>query len=164
MRKASLVTAAGCASIALLPATALAKHGDRRHHHRAHRARVHHRTFGDDQRNGIEGQPAATVVSFTNGVLTIMANDGKTASGRVTNATELHCEAAEQAEFEIMTAVAATIGAATTIAAVAATTTATTTMTKPTRCARPPTWYRAPSCRRQSSRSPVQELPGTRSN
>lgn len=100
MRKALLVTAAGCALIALLPATALAKHGDRRHHHRAHRARVHHRTFGHDQRNGIQGQPAGTVVSFMNGVLTIMANDGNTASGRVTNATELKCEAAEPAEFE----------------------------------------------------------------
>jgi hypothetical protein len=53
MRKALLVTAASCALIALVPATALAKHGDRRHHHRAHHARVHHRTFGHDQGNGI---------------------------------------------------------------------------------------------------------------
>jgi hypothetical protein len=100
MRKALLVTAASCALIALVPGTALAKHGDHRHRHRAHHARVHHRTFGHDQGNGIQGQPAGTVVSFTNGVLTIMTNDGKTASGRVTNATELKCEAAEPAEFE----------------------------------------------------------------
>jgi len=100
MRKALLVTAVSCALIALVPATALAKHGDRRHHHRVHHARVHHRTFGHDQGNGIQGQPAGTVVSFTNGVLKIMANDGNTASGRVTNATELKCEAAEPAEFE----------------------------------------------------------------
>ena len=49
---------------------------------------------------GVQGQPAGTVVSFMNGVLTIMANDGNTASGRVTNATELKCEAVEPAEFE----------------------------------------------------------------
>jgi hypothetical protein len=101
MRKVLLITAASCALIALLPATALAKHGDRRHHHHhAHHARVHHRTFGHDRGNGIQGQPAGTVVSFTNGVLTIMASDGTTASGRVTNATEIRCERAEPAEFE----------------------------------------------------------------
>lgn len=100
MRKVLLITAASCALIALLPATALAKHGDRRHHHHAHHARVHHRTFGHDQGNGLQGQSAGTVVSFTNGVLTIMANDGNTASGSVTNATELKCEGAEPTEME----------------------------------------------------------------
>jgi len=87
MKKVLLITAASCALIALVPATALAKHGDRRHHHRAHHARVHHTS-------------SSTVVSFTNGVLTIMANDGNTASGRVTNATELRCDGAAPAEMK----------------------------------------------------------------
>jgi hypothetical protein len=39
-------------------------------------------------------------VSFTNGVLAIMANDGNTAGGRVTNATELRCAGAAPAEME----------------------------------------------------------------
>jgi hypothetical protein len=99
MRKVLLIAIASCALIALVPATAFAKHGDRRHHHHAHHARVH-RTFGHDQGNGIQGQPAGTVVSFTNGVLTIMANDGNNASGTVTSATELRCERAGPAEPE----------------------------------------------------------------
>ena len=100
MRKVLLIAVASCALIALVPATALAKHGDRRHHHHARHAPVRHRTFGHDQGNGGQGQPAGTVVSFTNGVLTIMANGGNNASGRVTSATELRCERAEPAEFE----------------------------------------------------------------
>ena len=43
MRKVLLITGASCALIALVPATALAKHGDRRHHQRARHARVHRR-------------------------------------------------------------------------------------------------------------------------
>ena len=96
-----LIVVASGALLALVPATALAKHNDRRHRH--HHARVHHRSFGGDpgqQGNGNQAQPAATVVSFTNGVLTIRANDGNTASGEVTNATELRCEAQEPAEMQ----------------------------------------------------------------
>jgi hypothetical protein len=100
MRKMLLIVVASGALIALVPATALAKHNDRRHHHHA---RVHHKSFGGDpgqQGNGNQGQPAATVVSFTNGVLTIRANDGNMASGTVTSATELRCEAQEPAEMQ----------------------------------------------------------------
>jgi hypothetical protein len=100
MKKVLLIVVASAALIAVVPATALAKHNDRRHHHRQHHARVHHRTFGHDQGNVGNSQPAGTVVSFTNGVLTIMANDGNTASGKVTTATEIKCEAQEPAEMQ----------------------------------------------------------------
>ena len=86
MKKVLLMVVASGALFALVPASALAKHNDRRHHH--HHARVIHVT------------PAGTVVSFTNGVLTIKANDGNVASGRVTNATELRCEQQEPAEIQ----------------------------------------------------------------
>jgi len=101
MKKVLLIVVASAALIALVPATALAKHNDRRHHHRGrHHARVHHRSFGHDEGNPVDNQPAGTVVSFTNGVLTIMANDGNTASGEVTSATEIKCEQPEPAEME----------------------------------------------------------------
>jgi hypothetical protein len=102
MKKVLLIVVASAALIALVPATALAKHGDRRHHHRGHHdARVHHRMFGHDEGNqGNDNQPAGKIVSFTNGVLTIMTNDGNTASGKVTNATELKCEQQEPAEMQ----------------------------------------------------------------
>ena len=67
MRKMLTVLIASGALLAVVPATALAKHNDRRHHHH-HHARIHN-------------TPAGTVVSFTNGVLTIRANDGNTSSG-----------------------------------------------------------------------------------
>jgi len=101
MKKTFLIVVASAALIALVPATALAKHNERSHHHRGHHARVHHRTFGHDVgQPGNQGQPAGTVVSFTNGVLTIMAGDGNTASGKVTTATEIECAAQEPAEME----------------------------------------------------------------
>jgi hypothetical protein len=100
MKKVLLIVVASAALIALVPATALAKHGDRRHHRGHHHAQVHHRTFGHDENNQNNNTPAGTVVSFTNGVLTIVANDGNTASGKVTNATEIKCEQQEPAEFE----------------------------------------------------------------
>ena len=86
MRKMLTVLIASGALLAVVPATALAKHNDRRHHHH-HHARIHN-------------TPAGTVVSFTNGVLTIRANDGNTSSGEVTNTTELSCEAQEPAEMQ----------------------------------------------------------------
>jgi hypothetical protein len=102
MKKVLLIVVASAALIALVPATALAKHNERRHHHRGHHhARVHHRTFGHDQGDpGNNNQPAGKIVSFTNGVLTIMANDGNTASGKVTNATEIKCEEQEPGEMQ----------------------------------------------------------------
>ncbi len=96
-----MIVVASAALIALVPATALAKHNDRRHHHqRGHHAQVHHRTFGHDAGNQGNNLPAGTVVSFTNGVLTIKAADGNMASGRVTNATELRCEQQEPAGMQ----------------------------------------------------------------
>ena len=103
MRKTLLFVAASAAAFALMPATALAKHSDRHHHRRGHHVLVHHRNFGGDQGQGgnaDQAQPAATVVSFTNGVLTIRANDGNTASGKVTDGTELECVAPEPAEMQ----------------------------------------------------------------
>jgi hypothetical protein len=102
MRKTLLIVAASAATFALAPATALAKHNERHHHRRGHHVRVHHESFGGDQGqpgDTNQAQPAATVVSFTNGVLTIRANDGNTASGQVTNGTELDCVGAEPAEM-----------------------------------------------------------------
>ncbi|HUA02696.1 MAG TPA: hypothetical protein VMB27_02260 [Solirubrobacteraceae bacterium] len=88
MRRMFLIAVASCAVLAIAPATALA-HG--RHHHHA---RFHHkRFFGDQAQSASQNAPAATatVVSFTNGVLTIKANDGNTASGTVTDNTDLVC-------------------------------------------------------------------------
>ena len=96
-----MIVVASAAVIALVPATALAQHNDRRHHHhRGHHAQVHHRTFGHDAGNQGNNLPAGTVVSFTNGVLTIKASDGNIASGEVTNATELRCEQQEPAGMQ----------------------------------------------------------------
>jgi len=89
MRKLLLIVVASGALLALSPATALAQHHGRRHHH----VRVHHKTFGSDTTATTPAQPTATVVSFVNGVLTIKANDGNTASGMVTADTEIECQA-----------------------------------------------------------------------
>ena len=89
MRKLLLIVVASGALLALSPATALAQHHGRRHHH----VRVHHKTFGSDTTATTPAQPTATVVSFVNGVLTITANDGNTASGMVTADTEIECQA-----------------------------------------------------------------------
>jgi len=89
MRRTFLIAVASCAVLAITPATALAHHGRRGHHARFH----HKRFFGDQGQSGSQTAPTATatVVSFTNAVLTIKANDGNTASGTVTNDTELVC-------------------------------------------------------------------------
>jgi hypothetical protein len=44
--------------------------------------------------------PAGTITSFTDGVLTITLNDGSTVSGKVTDATEIHCQAAQPTEMQ----------------------------------------------------------------
>ena len=103
MRKLLVTVVASCALVAVVPATALA-HG---RHHARHHSRVHHKNFGTDfNQSGSStsgsstsgstssGDTAGTVQSFTNGVLTILLNDGKTTvSGQVTNGTELECGA-----------------------------------------------------------------------
>jgi hypothetical protein len=43
------------------------------------------------------GETAGTVKSFTEGVLVITLNDGTTVSGKVTEQTEIHCQAASSA-------------------------------------------------------------------
>lgn len=64
--------------IAVAPATALADHG---------RGRV--------------GQNAATVASFSRGVLTVRLGDGSTVRGKVTNATELECHARDNGSLRM---------------------------------------------------------------
>ena len=60
MKKSFVIVVASAALIALLPASALAKHDERRHHHRGHHARVHHHTFGHDMgQPGNQGSPPA---------------------------------------------------------------------------------------------------------
>jgi endo-1,4-beta-xylanase len=54
---------------------------------------VRHERFGSGWNAGDSQQPAGTVTSFDNGVLTITLNDGSTVSGAVTNDTELECTA-----------------------------------------------------------------------
>jgi len=43
---------------------------------------------------GASGETAGTVTSFANGVLTITLADGSSVSGKVTEETEIHCQAA----------------------------------------------------------------------
>ncbi len=97
MRRVLLTVIACCAVIAIVPAAALAHgHHHKRHHHRAHHARV--RQFGHDQSQGtVQGQDqnAATVTSFTGGVLTITLNNGQMVSGDVTGDTEIECQGVE---------------------------------------------------------------------
>jgi hypothetical protein len=95
MRKTLLTVAASCALLAVAPAGALA-HG--RRHHRSHRSRAHHRTFGADQgmgQNTGTSPSAGTVQSFTGGVLTIALTNGSTVSGQVSNFTDIVCESAQ---------------------------------------------------------------------
>jgi hypothetical protein len=99
MRKIVLSVIAGCALIAIVPASALAHRG---HHKRHHHSRIHHRTFGHDwSQSGSSStgtssdQNAGTVQSFTGGVLTIALNNGQTISGDVTPGTEIECRGAE---------------------------------------------------------------------
>jgi hypothetical protein len=98
MRKVLFSVLVGVAVLALAPAAALAR-GDHHRHHRKHarHARIRHDRFGSDQSQPTApgaAQDAGTVQSFNNqGVLTILLNDGSTVTGRVTNATELKCEA-----------------------------------------------------------------------
>jgi hypothetical protein len=93
-----LVIIAAGMSLLVAPTVASARHHHRRHHARSH---VHHRRvrrehFGADGR-APGAQPstaeptAGTIVSITNGVLTIRLNGGATVSGMITDATEIQC-------------------------------------------------------------------------
>jgi hypothetical protein len=100
MRKLLLAVVASGALIALMPATALAKHGSSRHHHARVHHRFHHKRFGTDPAptatsttpTPVNTAPssAATIVSFTNGLLTISTINGNV-SGFVTADTQIEC-------------------------------------------------------------------------
>src|SRR5436305_2546248 len=102
MRRMLFVAIAGAALLAVIPATALARHG---HHQRSHsqharrQSRVHHKRFGSD--TAAPGHDTAgTIASFSDGLLTIRLNDGSTVSGRVTDATEMECEAPDNENLQ----------------------------------------------------------------
>jgi hypothetical protein len=106
MRKMFLIALAGCALLAIAPATALAKHS--RRHHRGHHARVHHKNFGTDPVSPttpsgttipVNTAPATfSVVSFstTTNVLTISDAKGQQIMGTVTPDTRLICVPPQQ--------------------------------------------------------------------
>jgi hypothetical protein len=100
MKRLTLTAFASALVLAIAPASALAKHHHKRHHHkRVHHARVVHKRFGDVNNPATPSTQTSDAVgkvdSFTNGVLTIKLNDGSSVSGKVTNDTEIECEAAE---------------------------------------------------------------------
>ncbi len=83
-----------------LPAAASAHH--HRHHHHAHRARTV--VFAPAGTSGSttttptapttpssEGEAAGTIASYENGVLKITLSDGSTATGKVTEETQIQC-------------------------------------------------------------------------
>ena len=117
MRRILFMLVAGAALLAILPASALARHHRGHHqakHHRTHHARVRHEVFGggalrsssaakeNDAPENEAQDNAGTVDSFTNGVLTIKLSDNSTVSGRVTDATEIECQAPEPQQTQHM--------------------------------------------------------------
>lgn len=98
MRRFGFIAVACIVAVAFVPASALARHHHKHHtrHHHKHHSRAHVKRFGSSSSTSGSADSAGTVQSFSNGVLTIMLNDGSTASGRVTSRTELECEAPEQ--------------------------------------------------------------------
>lgn len=101
MRRLVLTAVTSALVMAVVPASALARHHHhKRQHKRVHHARVIHRRFGDVSTTPtVPGSPPAdavgTVDSFMGGVLTIKLNDGSSVSGKVTSDTEVECEAAQ---------------------------------------------------------------------
>ena len=99
MRKLMLSVVAGCALVAVAPASALA-HG--RHHHSRHHARIHHKRFGTDPvspTTPVNTAPATlSVVSFNTAtnVLTISDANGQQIMGTVTPDTRLICVPPQQ--------------------------------------------------------------------
>lgn len=102
MRKVLFAAVASSIVLAIASASALAHGHHHRRHHDAHRThgRVRDEHFGSRTDTNMSPsstmQNAGTVASFSNGVLTLMLNDGSMVSGQVTNSTEIKCEAAEQ--------------------------------------------------------------------
>jgi hypothetical protein len=107
--KRILLTAVTSSLLALaIPGVASASHGKRHHHassHKRHASRARIVRFGSLSLPAASGptqttpttpttQPAGKVVSFENGVLTIMLADQSTVSGKVTEGTELQCHSA----------------------------------------------------------------------
>jgi hypothetical protein len=101
MRRLLFTVLASAALLAIGPADAFAKHHSRHHRSHARHARIRHKRFGTDPgavTNPAAASTAGTVDSFIGGVLTIKLNDGSTHSGKVTDATEIECEVADQDE------------------------------------------------------------------
>ena len=105
--KRNLLAAAATSSILALAAPSLALAQGRHHHHGARHASSHNRhghrahllTFGGKLNTapttGPASSGAATVVSFTEGVLTIeLTSDKSQIKGKVTDKTELECQPA----------------------------------------------------------------------
>jgi hypothetical protein len=105
--KRNLLLAAATSSILALAAPSLALAQGRHHHHGARHASAHKRrghrahllTFGGRVTTAPTTDPpssgAATVVSFTEGVLTIeLTSDKSLIKGKVTDQTELECQPA----------------------------------------------------------------------
>jgi hypothetical protein len=102
MRRILFTLVVSGALFALAPASALARQHHKSHHRSAHHARIKRERWGssDTQQQSSSSssdQNAGTVAApgFMNGVLTITLNDGTTVSGKVTDATQLECQAAE---------------------------------------------------------------------
>ena len=104
MRRILFGVLASAVLIVALPAAAMARHGDGRrheHHNRHHRAHARHQPIRHERRGREHDFPlakpgdAGKVQSFSDGVLVITLSDGSTVSGKVTNGTELRCEAPE---------------------------------------------------------------------
>ncbi len=114
-----IMTAVATVSLAA-PSAALAHNGEhhrageRHHHHRGHHRHAHvlafHAQAPASSTSGTtspsstppaSGDKAGTIASFIGGVLTITLNDGSTASGKVTERTEIECPApsASAADF-----------------------------------------------------------------
>jgi hypothetical protein len=96
MRKMFLIAVAGCALLAVAPASALAKHHSRHHH-----ARLHHKKFGSDPSGTttpVNTAPALSVANFdpSTNLLTITDAKGQPITGTVTSDTRLICVAPEQ--------------------------------------------------------------------
>jgi hypothetical protein len=103
----SLLTAVGIMALVLaVPSVALAHHGRGHHHH--HNSKAHHAQFRFMHIGSPAAAPvtptapttpttppapenAATVASYTGGVLTLTLNDGSTVSGKVTADTRIDC-------------------------------------------------------------------------
>jgi hypothetical protein len=100
MRRILLMAAA--ASTLALGVTGVASASEHHHHHAQHRRRHHEhmRTVLIGAAQGLPSVPpvsgAAKVSSFTAGKLTITLADGTMLSGRVSEATEIRCEAADR--------------------------------------------------------------------